>query len=50
MMWERKSKDPADPGKEYVWSHFDVVRIENGLIKEHWDEAVLAADAPVTPR
>jgi predicted SnoaL-like aldol condensation-catalyzing enzyme len=50
MMWDRKSKDPADPAREYVWNHFDVVRVENGLIKEHWDEAVLAADAPVTPR
>jgi predicted SnoaL-like aldol condensation-catalyzing enzyme len=47
MMWDRKSKDPADPSKEYVWNHFDVVRIENGLIKEHWDEAVLE---PITPR
>jgi predicted SnoaL-like aldol condensation-catalyzing enzyme len=45
MMWERKSKDPADPGKEYVWDHFDVVRVEKGLIKEHWDEAVL--DSPL---
>lgn len=50
MMWERKSKDPADASKEYVWNHFDVVRVENGLIKEHWDEAVLIADSPVTPR
>lgn len=47
MMWDRKSKDPADSSKEYVWNHFDVVRVENGLIKEHWDEAVLE---PVTPR
>jgi predicted SnoaL-like aldol condensation-catalyzing enzyme len=50
MMWDRKSKDPADPTKEYVWNHFDVVRVENGLIKEHWDEAVLVADSPITPR
>jgi len=47
MMWDRKSKDPADATKEYVWNHFDVVRVENGLIKEHWDEARLD---PVTPR
>jgi len=47
MMWDRKSKDPADANKEYVWNHFDVVRVENGLIKEHWDEARLD---PVTPR
>lgn len=41
MMWDRKAKDPADPSKEYVWNHFDVVRVENGLIKEHWDEAII---------
>lgn len=41
MMWDRKAKDPADPSKEYVWNHFDLVRVENGLIKEHWDEAII---------
>ena len=45
MMWDRKDKDPNDATREYVWNHFDVVRIENGLIKEHWDEAVIAARA-----
>ena len=39
-------KDPNDLSKEYAWTHFDVIRIENGLIKEHWDEAVIA---PATP-
>ena len=42
MMWDRTDKDPNDPSREYVWNHFDVLRIENGLIKEHWDEAVIA--------
>jgi predicted SnoaL-like aldol condensation-catalyzing enzyme len=37
MMWNQKDKDPADLEKEYTWNHYDVVRIENGLIKEHWD-------------
>jgi len=41
MMWDRKSKDPDDPNREYTWNHFDAVRVENGLIKEHWDEAVI---------
>jgi len=45
MMWERKDKDPNDPARDYVWHHFDLVRVENGLIKEHWDEAVIAAPA-----
>jgi predicted SnoaL-like aldol condensation-catalyzing enzyme len=41
MMWDRKEKDPADPSKEYVWNHYDVVRMDKGLIMEHWDEAVI---------
>lgn len=39
FMWDRPAKDPDDPSREYKWNHFDVVRVENGLIKEHWDEA-----------
>jgi predicted SnoaL-like aldol condensation-catalyzing enzyme len=39
MMWDRTAKDPDDQSREYKWNHFDVVRTENGLIKEHWDEA-----------
>ena len=46
FMWERKDKDPNDPSQEYAWSHFDVIRVEGGLIKEHWDEAVIAPKAP----
>jgi predicted SnoaL-like aldol condensation-catalyzing enzyme len=45
MMWDRKAKDPADPSKEYTWDHFDVVRIEEGIVKEHWDEARIAPQA-----
>jgi predicted SnoaL-like aldol condensation-catalyzing enzyme len=39
MMWNRTAKDPDDPSKTYTWNHYDVVRTENGKIKEHWDEA-----------
>ncbi len=39
MMWDRMAKDPDDPSKMYMWNHYDVVRMENGHIKEHWDEA-----------
>ncbi len=45
FMWDRKDKDPNDPSQEYVWNHFDVIRVEDGLIKEHWDEAVIAPQA-----
>jgi predicted SnoaL-like aldol condensation-catalyzing enzyme len=41
IMWNQKGKDPSDPNREYIWNHYDVIRIENGLIKEHWDEETL---------
>jgi predicted SnoaL-like aldol condensation-catalyzing enzyme len=45
MMWDRMAEDPNDATQQYAWNHFDVVRVENGLIKEHWDEAVIVAPA-----
>jgi len=46
MMWDRTARDPDDPNREYKWNHFDLVRIENNLIKEHWDEARINPPAP----
>jgi predicted SnoaL-like aldol condensation-catalyzing enzyme len=46
FMWDRKAQDPADPSKEYTWDHFDMVRVENGRIQEHWDEAKKNPPAP----
>jgi hypothetical protein len=44
------AKDPDDPNCEYKWNHFDVVRIENNLIKEHRDEARINPPAPAGAR
>jgi predicted SnoaL-like aldol condensation-catalyzing enzyme len=46
MMWDRTSKDPDDATKPYQWNHYDVVRVEGGHIKEHWDEARINPPAP----
>jgi predicted SnoaL-like aldol condensation-catalyzing enzyme len=46
MMWDRSAKDPDDPSKMYKWNHYDVVRMEGGHIKEHWDEARINPPAP----
>src|SRR5271170_1003601 len=46
MMWDRMAKDPDDASKMYKWNHYDVVRTENGKIKEHWDEAVINPPRP----
>jgi predicted SnoaL-like aldol condensation-catalyzing enzyme len=29
--------DPESPGKRYANTHFDMFRVENGKIAEHWD-------------
>jgi predicted SnoaL-like aldol condensation-catalyzing enzyme len=35
----RFSPDPMDPSKVYKWNWFDMLRVDNGLIQEHWDMA-----------
>ncbi len=39
MMYDRQDKDPQDPSRTITTSRFEMVRIENGKIKEHWDTA-----------
>ena len=39
-MMERYSTDPADASKIYKWNWFDMVRVDDGLIQEHWDMAM----------
>jgi len=36
---KRFSADPVDPTKVYKWNWFDMVRVANGQIQEHWDMA-----------
>ena len=39
VMSERTDKDPADPSKTYKWNWFDMVRVDDGMVQEHWDQA-----------
>ena len=50
FMQEREGKDPADPSKTYKFNTFDLLRVENGMIQEHWDAAGKAAPAPQPAR
>jgi predicted SnoaL-like aldol condensation-catalyzing enzyme len=43
LIWDREAPDPADPSKKYKYNDFDLFRIENGKIQEHWDGAMKAA-------
>ena len=40
LIVKRMEKDPDDPSKTYPAYWFDMVRVGNGLIQEHWDAAV----------
>jgi len=40
LIGEREAKDPADPSKMYKYNDFDLFRVENGKLAEHWDGAV----------
>ena len=43
---ENEGKEPADPSKTYKYNWFDMLRIENGMIAEHWDTAKKNPPAP----
>jgi predicted SnoaL-like aldol condensation-catalyzing enzyme len=42
VTWE---DDREKPGERYQTSHFDLYRIENGLIAEHWDHVPKSSGA-----
>ncbi len=39
VIWKRPLPDPADPSKTYDAFAFDLFRIQNGKLMEHWDGA-----------
>ena len=42
----REYDEPGSPGKKYTSTWFDMFRIQDGKIAEHWDNATKAAPAP----
>ncbi len=40
-----KEDDPEKPGSKYLGTHFDLFRIENGKIAEHWDSVPKSSKA-----
>jgi predicted SnoaL-like aldol condensation-catalyzing enzyme len=43
LSFVREEKDPANPGQKYTTTWFDMFRIDDGKIAEHWDVALKAA-------
>jgi len=40
LAFAREYPDPKNPGRKYTTTWFDMFRIENGRIAEHWDPAL----------
>jgi predicted SnoaL-like aldol condensation-catalyzing enzyme len=47
LSFVREYDDPAAAGKKYTTTWFDMFRIVNGKIVEHWDSATKGAVGPV---
>jgi hypothetical protein len=43
----RDEDDPAAQGKKYTTTWFDMLRVVNGKLVEHWDSATKGAAGPV---
>jgi predicted SnoaL-like aldol condensation-catalyzing enzyme len=43
LAFAREQADPKDPAAKYTTTWFDMFRIENGKIAEHWDPATKRA-------
>ncbi|MBV9768711.1 MAG: nuclear transport factor 2 family protein [Bryobacterales bacterium] len=43
LSFRREYDDPNKPGQKYTTTWFDMFRVENGKIAEHWDSAMMAA-------
>jgi predicted SnoaL-like aldol condensation-catalyzing enzyme len=46
LMFEYAIKDAHDPSITYRFNSFDIIRIENGKIQEHWDSSKKLAGSP----
>lgn len=46
LVWEREGKDPADPAKTYKYNTYDLMRLQNGKVQEHWDWALKQPKIP----
>ena len=46
LSFVREYDDPTAPGKKYTTTWFDMLRIVDGKVVEHWDSAMKGALGP----
>ena len=44
IVYPHELTDPKDPSKKYTTAGFDMYRIQNGKVVEHWDAAMKPAN------
>jgi predicted SnoaL-like aldol condensation-catalyzing enzyme len=49
LMFDRAAPDPTDPSRKYTYNGFDMVRVDDGQIQEHWDAAKKNPLSPPKP-
>jgi predicted SnoaL-like aldol condensation-catalyzing enzyme len=47
LIFEHQNKDPRDPSKTYRFNTFEIIRIQNGKVQEHWDSEKKRPGTPV---
>jgi predicted SnoaL-like aldol condensation-catalyzing enzyme len=45
MMWSLFAPDPDNTKQAYRWNYFQLVRVRNGKVVEHWDQDAYRAEA-----
>ena len=46
LIWEREAKDPTDASKMYKYNTYDLLRLQDGKVQEHWDYALKNKGTP----
>lgn len=46
LVFENEAKDPRDPQRTYFYNSFDILRIQDGKIAEHWDSSLKRPGSP----
>jgi predicted SnoaL-like aldol condensation-catalyzing enzyme len=46
LIWEREGKDSADTTKTYKYNTYDLLRLQDGKVQEHWDYAIKTKGTP----
>jgi len=46
LVWNHSAVDPTRPNATYQYNSFDVIRLQNGKVQEHWDSAKMNPAPP----